>query len=72
MSILSMTSDNCSLAMAEMTTLVAAIYRKYTTTTKAGFDDISPGITARYEVFYDEGCKGVRVCFGVGLELLGC
>lgn len=50
--------------MAEMTTLVAAIYRNYTTTTKADFDVVSPGITARYEVFYDEGCKGMRVRSG--------
>ncbi|KAJ5594806.1 uncharacterized protein N7459_001014 [Penicillium hispanicum] len=48
------------LAMAEMTTLVAAIYRKYTTSTKGDFDNVSPGITARYEVFYDEGCSGMR------------
>lgn len=50
-----------SLAMAEMTTLVAAIYRNYTTTTKGGFDVVSPGITARYEVFYEESCSGMRV-----------
>lgn len=40
--------------MAEMTTLLAAIYRRYTTT---GYDrqkGISPGITSRFEVFYDE------------------
>ena len=48
--------------MAEMTTLVAAIYRKYKTTTKGDFDVISPGITGRYEVFYDETCRGMRVC----------
>ncbi|KAJ5775570.1 uncharacterized protein N7511_000581 [Penicillium nucicola] len=48
------------LAMAEMTTLVAAIYRTYTTTTKDDFDVISPGITSRYEVFYDETCRGMR------------
>ncbi|KAH8897158.1 cytochrome protein [Thozetella sp. PMI_491] len=48
------------LAMAEMTTLVAAIYRKYTTVTTKGFDVISPGITSRYEVFYDEACDAVR------------
>ena len=47
--------------MAEMTTLVSAIYRKYTTSTTGGFDNISPGITGRYEVFYDESCKGMRV-----------
>ncbi|KAJ5557130.1 hypothetical protein N7494_001045 [Penicillium frequentans] len=48
------------LAMAEMTTLVAAIYRKYRTTTKGDFDVVSPGITGRYEVFYDETCHGMR------------
>lgn len=40
--------------MAEMTTLLAAIYRRYTT---IGYDrqkGISPGITSRFEVFYDE------------------
>lgn len=47
--------------MAEMTTLVAMLYRKYTTVTKGDFNVVSPGVTARYEVFYDEGCSGVRV-----------
>ncbi|KAJ5120040.1 hypothetical protein N7448_010709 [Penicillium atrosanguineum] len=48
------------LAMAEMTTLVAAIYRQYTTSTKGDFDTVSPGITARYEVFYDETCSAME------------
>ena len=48
--------------MAEMTTLVAAIYRKYTTIPTDGFDSASPSITARYEVFYDESYPEVRVC----------
>lgn len=52
-----------SLAMAEMTTLVASIYRKYTTATSGGFDEVSPAITARYEVFYEESCRAMRVCF---------
>lgn len=47
--------------MAEMTTLLSAIYRKYTTTTRGGFDNISPAITGRYEIFYEESCKGLRV-----------
>ncbi|KAH7311101.1 putative benzoate 4-monooxygenase cytochrome P450 [Rhexocercosporidium sp. MPI-PUGE-AT-0058] len=42
------------LAMAEMTTLTAAIYRKYRTTVKAGTEHTSPGITSRFEVFCDE------------------
>jgi hypothetical protein len=51
-----------SLAMAEMTTLVAAIYRKYKTTPMGDFGTVSPGITGRYEVFYDETCSKMRVC----------
>lgn len=48
--------------MAEMTTLVAAIYRRYRTATSRDFDKVSPAITARYELFYDESCRGIRVC----------
>jgi hypothetical protein len=40
--------------MAEMTTLVAAIYRKYSTTLKAGFEEAAPGATSRFEVFSDD------------------
>jgi hypothetical protein len=43
-----------SLAMVEMTTLTAAIYRKYRTKVRKGTEDVSPGITSRFEVFYDE------------------
>ncbi|KAH7153542.1 putative benzoate 4-monooxygenase cytochrome P450 [Dactylonectria macrodidyma] len=42
------------LAMAEMTTLLAAIYRTYTTAVQERQKGISPGITSRFEVFYDE------------------
>ncbi|KAL6364456.1 hypothetical protein LRP88_01857 [Fusarium phalaenopsidis] len=42
------------LAMAEMTTLIAALYREYQTSIAPGFEDTTPGITARVEVFYDE------------------
>ncbi|KAJ6139569.1 Cytochrome P450 E-class group I [Penicillium samsonianum] len=48
------------LAMAEMTTLVAAIYRKYRTTPMGDFGTVSPGITGRYEVFYDDTCSRMR------------
>ncbi|KAF4994608.1 hypothetical protein FDECE_13065, partial [Fusarium decemcellulare] len=41
------------LAMAEMTTLVAALYREYQTSIAPGFENVTPGITARVEVFYD-------------------
>ncbi|KIM93826.1 hypothetical protein OIDMADRAFT_61096 [Oidiodendron maius Zn] len=48
------------IAMAEMSTLLAALYRNYTTEPREGFDVVSPGITSRFEVFYDEGCSGMR------------
>lgn len=40
--------------MAEMTTLTATIYRRYQTVLAPGFGGVTPGITARFEVFYDE------------------
>jgi hypothetical protein len=40
------------LANAEMLTLLAALYRKYKTSAK--HPDTSPGITSRFEVFFDE------------------
>ncbi|KAJ5953245.1 benzoate 4-monooxygenase cytochrome P450 [Penicillium verhagenii] len=42
------------LAMAEMTTLLAAIYRRYTTSEYERQRGVSPGVTSRFEVFYDE------------------
>lgn len=44
-----------------MTTLMAAIYRKYTTAATNGFDKISPAISGRYELFADETCSALRV-----------
>ena len=41
------------LALAEMA-LVPAIYRRYSTKLKPGSEEVSPGITSRFEVFYDE------------------
>jgi hypothetical protein len=57
-----------SLAMAEMTTLAAAIYRVYKTRVKSGFEDTSPGITSRFEVFYDETVSQMRVRFVLPLQ----
>lgn len=37
-----------SLAMAEMTTLMAAIYRTYSTTIKQGYKGVSSGVTSRF------------------------
>jgi hypothetical protein len=50
-----------SLGMAEMTTLLAAIYRKYTTNGHKRQNEASPGITSRFEVFYDETFPEVKV-----------
>jgi hypothetical protein len=43
-----------SLAMAEMTTLLAAIYRRYSTSEYERQRGTGPVITSRFEVFYDE------------------
>jgi hypothetical protein len=50
-----------SLAMAEMTALVAAVYREYNTSIAPGFDDKSPAITSRFELFYDETIPQIAV-----------
>jgi hypothetical protein len=50
-----------SLAMAEMTTLTAAIYRQFQTSIAPGFENTSPAITARVETFYDERFPKVKV-----------
>lgn len=50
-----------SFAMAEMTTLATALYRKYSTSLKPSFKDISPGATSRFEVFFDVNHSEVAV-----------
>lgn len=50
-----------SLAMAEMTTLVAAVYMNYSTSIQEKQKGISPGITSRFEVFSDETFAEVGV-----------
>jgi hypothetical protein len=47
--------------MAEMTTLLAALYRKYSTSGQERQKGASPGITSRFEVFYDETFDRVKV-----------
>lgn len=56
-------ADKHSLAMAEMTTLTAAIYRAYRTKVRSGTENTSPGITSRFEVFYDETMLQMKVIF---------
>lgn len=48
--------------MAEMTALVTAVYREYSTSIAPGFDDKSPAITSRFELFYDETVPEIAVC----------
>lgn len=50
-----------SLAMAEMTTLTSAIYRRYQTCPAPGYEGVTPGITSRFEVFYDDQVPEMRV-----------
>lgn len=51
-----------SLAMAEMTTLVAAVYRVYSTSLLNGCENVAPGVTSRFEVFHDDMIEDVEVC----------
>jgi hypothetical protein len=58
-----------SLAMAEMTTLATALYRKYSTSLKPNFNGISPGATSRFEVLSDAKYSKVAVCSRVSVGL---
>ncbi len=49
--------------MVGMTTLVAAVYRKYRTRVRKGMEDMSPGITSRFEVFYDKSKPRMKRSF---------
>jgi hypothetical protein len=46
--------------MAEISTLVAAIYLRYHTSL-VGDTDYSPGINSRFELFFDTRFKTVKV-----------
>ena len=48
------------LGLAEMV-LVPSIYRRYSTRIKPGFEGITPGITSRFEIFYDETFEKMEV-----------
>ena len=48
------------LAIAEMA-LVPSIYRNYSTRIKPGLENVSPGITSRFEVFYNETSGAMKV-----------
>jgi len=54
-------ADSFSLAMAEMTVIVAALYRKYRTSITDDMQSASPGITSRFEVFHDVSLPEIKV-----------
>jgi hypothetical protein len=54
-------ANDDSLAMAELTTLTAAIYRTYHTFLEPDMDGTGPGITSRFEVFHDITIQNVKV-----------
>lgn len=47
--------------MAEMKTLLAAIYREYSTALIHGKEGICPAINSRFEMVYDYGFQGAPV-----------
>jgi hypothetical protein len=55
-----------SLAMAEMTVLVATVYRNFRTSLAPGMENASPGVTSRFEVFHDVTLDEVKVSFILG------
>lgn len=57
--------------MAEMTALTATIYREYQTSLVPEFQDASPGITARVELFYDDRFPVVKVSYFLPIVFCG-
>lgn len=57
--------------MAEMTTLLAAVYREYTTREQERQKGSSPAITSRFEVFYDENFSKFTVRRGESAVAIG-
>lgn len=47
--------------MAEMTALVTAVYWEYGTSIAPGFENKSPAITSRFELFYNETVLEIAV-----------
>ncbi|KAF9893533.1 hypothetical protein FE257_010845 [Aspergillus nanangensis] len=50
-----------NLAVAEMKTLLANVYRVYRTVLPSGCGDVSPAMTHRGDVYHDEQCSRVQV-----------
>ena len=58
-----------SLAMAEMTTLAAAVYQMYSTSLAEGVENVAPGVTSRFEVFHDDTFEDFEVSSPVCMVL---
>lgn len=58
------------LAQAEMVALVPAIYRRFVTSIREGFEGVTPGITSRFEVFCDERFEKMEVSPASSFALL--
>jgi hypothetical protein len=54
-------ADSSSLATAEMKCLVSSVYRKYSTDLCPEMESYAPGVTIRFEVFYDDTVGKVKV-----------
>ena len=54
--------ENPSLALAEMKTLLAAIYQTYETKLSPEFEKLSPTATSRFELVYDDAFPIMKVC----------
>ena len=51
--------------MAEMTALATAVYKRYTTELAEGFEQSTPGVTSRFEVFHDDTIEDVAVGYQI-------
>lgn len=50
-----------NLGTAEIVALAATVYRRYETGTGEGFEGVTPGITSRFEIFFDERFERMEV-----------
>ncbi|TLD19707.1 hypothetical protein PspLS_09435 [Pyricularia sp. CBS 133598] len=57
-----------SFAMAEMTTLLATLYKHYTTCEQERQKGSSPTISSRFELFYDERFERITPKYRVLLQ----
>lgn len=61
-----------SLAIAEMKTLLVALYQRYSTTVSYEFQFLSPTTTSRFELVYDDSFPIAEVCVTLGVISRAC